>query len=95
MAHSTLHFAIGMAPACGRWLLLSFGLGVFADAPGLLKQLGAPETWFGGAWANLFLFYPLLNAMPVHGTLIGPLFIGLCFAAQYALLLAAIRRSGR
>jgi hypothetical protein len=113
MAHSTIHFAAGvalgsaialpslirswrandkLAPSFRYWLFLSYGLGVFAVIPGLLRRAGVPDGFCDGWWMNIFLFYPVINAVKSGGMITGGLAIALGFVAQYALMLAALVR---
>ena len=111
MAHSTLHFSLGMIagtaislPSLVRawrqnnrlsirfltWFLVSYGLGVYAVVPGLLRRLGLPDAFCDGSWMNAFLFYPLLNVVKPGALTSGPLTLAACFAFQYGLLLLAL-----
>lgn len=114
MAHSTFHFAAGMATgiACGTplilkawkqakgiskratlWLLTAWGMGVFAEIPGILRRLGLPDHLCDAAWMNLFFFYPLVNRIKPGGQTMGPILMAMLFACQYAVLMALILRS--
>jgi hypothetical protein len=116
MAHSALHFSIGMAAAMlvfappvisalrrrcelartvGRWIVASWALGLFAIVPSLLHAAGAPPALYGGWWMNIFFLHPLINRLDHRGYLVGAMLMGLAFAAQYAVLLAAIARAPR
>lgn len=116
MAHSALHFSLGMligsaialpavarawraggamARGIGRWLLISYALGVFAIVPSLLRWCGVPAHVTGSRWMNLFLLHPLLTRCRPGGTIPAGVAIVLCFAAPYGLLLAAIWRATR
>ncbi len=115
MAHSGLHFAIGMAagmaaaagplatawrarrplaPAARLWLLASWGLGLWAIVPGLARYAGVPDAVCDGWWMNVFVFYPTLNAaLPWKGVPMAAAALLACFAVQYGVVLAAVRRA--
>lgn len=82
----------GLSRTVGRWIAVSWALGFFAIVPSLLHAAGAPPSFYGGWWMNLFFFHPLLNRLDRGGYLVGAALMGLCFAAQYVVLLAAIVR---
>jgi hypothetical protein len=84
-----------LASPMGRWLLVSYAFGVWAIVPSLLARAGVPGSLASGPWMNLFLFHPLVRHLHPGGTIIGLFVLFLCFALQYALLLAAIRRRQR
>jgi len=77
------------------WLLFSYGLGIYATVPGILRRLGIPDAVCDGWWMNLFLLYPLINIVKPGAMTMGPLVLGFCFAAQYSLLFMAVRRLTR
>lgn len=84
-----------LAPAFARWLAWSWGGGTFAIVPSLLRYGGIPDWICGGWWMNVFLLHPLINRCLPPATLAGTAaFLGL-FAAQYALMLAALARIRR
>jgi hypothetical protein len=80
-----------LSGAALRWIGISFGLGVFAIVPNLLRRTGVPEPVCSGAWTVVFFLHPLVDRLESGGRLIGQMGILSCFAAQYILLLAAIR----
>lgn len=111
MAHSTLHFSLGMVAGSAltlpallaawrrgrplamkflRWLTLSWALGALAVVPGFLGRMGVPSHVCDAWWMNVFLFYPLLNALKKGGDTMGPIILSACFAGQYLLLLSAL-----
>lgn len=81
-----------IAPTVMRWLGISWGLGLWAIIPSLLRYAGVPESFCGGWWMNLFLFHPLLNHYGPHATIIGAVAFVAGFGFQYAVILAAIVR---
>ena len=116
MAHTALHFSIGMAVGSaatlhgvakawlargkvagpiGKWLVISYGLGVVAVIPSLLRWVGVPETITGGWWMNVFLLHPFLTRLKAGGMIPAGFAVLLCFIVPYALILAALRRQGR
>ncbi len=78
-----------------RWLVIAYGLGVYAIVPNLLRRAGVPhevcEAWF----MNIFLLSPLLNRLVQGGTIYGPFVMGSLMLSQYATLLLAVRSSHR
>ncbi len=87
-----------------RWLVIAYGLGVYAIVPNLLRRaLGGVanriavsphevcEAWF----MNIFLLSPLLNRLVQGGTIYGPFVMGSLMLSQYATLLLAVRSSHR
>jgi hypothetical protein len=78
----------------GRALLLMYLLGAFATIPHWLSHLGVPAAVCRGWWMNAFILNPAIGKMrPDGGMLIGQTLLALIYAAQYVLLLAAIRRA--
>ena len=75
-----------------RWLLWSYGLGLYAVVPNMLLRCGLPEGLFRGAWANIFLLHPILDGMGAGGMYKGAAAAAAIFAVQYLVILAAIRR---
>jgi len=80
-----------MAPWFGKRLITAYALGLFAIIPGILRFVGMPEHMCNGWWMNVFIFYPVINKLKPGGMLVGEALVILCFALQYALLLAALR----
>jgi hypothetical protein len=82
-----------LAPHLRRWLIMAYGLGVFAIVPNLLRRAGVPhelcEAWF----MNIFLFSSLLNSSIQGGTIYGPFVMGLFVVSQYLTLLWALART--
>jgi len=76
-----------LARACGRWLVLSYALGVYALIPSILGRLGVPPAVCQSEWMNLFLLHPWIRQMGPGGKAVGAAVIGTVFAAQYGLLL--------
>ena len=85
--------ALPMATTIGRWLILAYGLGLYASLPSLLRRITGGAEWSTAGWTNLFLFYPLIEKLDLPSIALGELCIALCFAAQYGLILLAIRRA--
>lgn len=78
-----------------RWLMASYGLGLWATAPAWLPSLGIPGAWCVQWWANVFLFHPLLTGLKQGGRLYGACAMAILLAAQYLVLLLAVRRAHR
>ena len=116
MAHSSLHFALGMAIANAcllpglirawrsgarlawrlrNWLLLSYGLGLCAVVPNLLRRAGLQEAFCRGGWMNVFLLHPLLDRIYAGGRILGAGSLIVLFVLQYAVLVAAVLRVAR
>lgn len=72
-----------LSPAFVWWFALSYGLGVFAVFPGLLRLVGVPDVICDGWWMNIFLLHPTLNQLRPGGMLIGEFLIVGIFAMQY------------
>ena len=84
-----------LARAFVHWVLLSYGLGLYATGPSLLRWLGVPVSISQSAAMNVFLFSPLLRRLHPGGLLIGELAIVFLVALQYGLVLLAIWRLRR
>lgn len=84
-----------VAPAVLRWMAWSWGCGLWATLPSLIRFAGVPESFCSGWWMNLFLLHPLINRWGPHATIIGGVVFVCGFAFQYAVLLAAIGRIRR
>jgi hypothetical protein len=84
---------IPISRTIGRWLLLAYGLGLYASLPSILRRLSNGADWTTGSWTNLFLFYGLIERLDAPSIALGELAIAACFGAQYALILLAIRRA--
>ncbi len=78
-----------------RFLLVSHALGIAAIAPNLLRRAGCSEAWTEHPLMNVFLLAPLLNRLARGGAIAGPALLAAALAAQYLLLLAAVRRADR
>ena len=83
-----------LSGAFGRWILLAYGLGLFAIVPNALVRLGLPASWCASPVMNVFLLHPLLDRFGRGGEFRGAALIFALFALQYVLLLEAIRRRG-
>lgn len=83
-----------LADAIGRWLLLSYGLGLYATIPGILRRLCHGAEWTTAGWTHIFLLYPLIDRLDLPSIGLGELLTAACFAAQYTMILLAIRRAG-
>ena len=114
MAHSALHFSIGVAlgsaatlhtvarewlsggklsRSIGRWILISYGLGLYAIIPSLLRWIGIPESITHGWWMNVFLLHPILTRFRAGGMIPAGFAIFFCFVIPYSVILAAILRA--
>ena len=82
-----------VAGAVARWLLLAYGIGLFATLPSILRRITSGADWATGAWTHVFLLYPLIERLDMPSIALGEFAIAACFAAQYAIILLAIRRA--
>lgn len=82
-----------LASAVTRWLLISWGAGVWAITPSLLRYAGLPETCSDSGWMNLFILHPLINQRGPHATLVGAALLVGVFIIQYTVILAAVFRA--
>lgn len=82
-----------LTPSVMRWLLTSWGAGIWAVIPSLLHYAGLPESFSGGWWMNLFMFHPLINQHGPHATIIGAALMVVTFILQYTVIVAAIIRT--
>jgi hypothetical protein len=82
-----------VAGAIGRWLLLAYGLGIYATLPNILRRMTQDSEWTTGTWTHIFLLHPLIERLDLPSMAFGELAIAACFAAQYAVILIAIRRA--
>lgn len=82
-----------VAPPLRRWLVVAYALGIYAIVPNLLRRAGLPhhlcEAWF----MNIFLFSPLFNRLIHWGAMPGQFILSMLVAAQYSVLLWALRRT--
>jgi len=82
-----------MAEPFARWIVLACAGGIYATVPSLMRGLGFPEWVVSGWWMNIFALHPLMDQLRPGGILIGEVAVAGCFAAQYLLMLVAIRRA--
>lgn len=76
-----------------RWILLSYALGIYAVLPAIVRRFSSnPDIGSSIGW-NVFLFFPLVDRLPLPSILVGELAVGSIFALQYAVMLLAIRRT--
>ena len=81
-----------LARDLGRGVLLSHALGLMAIVPNLLRRVGLPVEASEHPLMNVFFLAPLLNRALPGGSIVGPALLALLLAAQYSLLLLALRR---
>ena len=82
-----------VGPLLRRWLVVAYGLGLYAIVPNLLRRAGVAHAVCEGWLMNMFLFSPALNRLMQGGTISGPFIMGALVAAQYVILLQAVRRT--
>lgn len=83
------------ANTVGRWILASYGLGLFAAFPNLLSAIGLPHSVIHGWWMNLFLLHPLIDRFHPGGQLLGQLMVAAAFCLHYALILIGLHRASQ
>ena len=81
------------ADSIGLLILASYALGVLAIIPSFLRQMGYPEEVCASPLMNIFLLHPLFDKLFSGGMLKGEITMILAFAAQYILILWAIRKT--
>lgn len=74
----------------GKWIILSYTLGIYAAFPAILRRLGLPQSLTDGWWSNIFIFYHLIEKLHLPSIALGELLSASIFAAQYAVILFAI-----
>jgi len=84
-----------LAPPMTRWIVVSWAAGFWALIPSFLRHWGAPAGVCEGWWMNVFVFHPQLDAAVRGGAILGPAALAAVLAAQYAAVLAALRRRRR
>ncbi|MBT3294370.1 MAG: hypothetical protein HN919_17815 [Verrucomicrobia bacterium] len=84
-----------VAPLLRRWLVVAYGLGLYAIVPNLLRRAGIAHAVCEGWIMNIFLLSPMLNRLIQGGTISGPFIMSALVAAQYIILLQAVRRTAR
>lgn len=76
-----------------RWCLWSYAAGIVAVVPAIARRLiGSDPTH--PLW-NLFLFYPIIDRLPIPSIILGELVMGSILATQYAVILLAIHQSNQ
>jgi hypothetical protein len=84
-----------LAPPYRRWLLVSYGLALWAIMPALLRWLGVPDH-FCGAWGmNVFLFHPALTRLKDGGAIVGTVALLALGTAHYTIVLLGLRECRR
>ena len=81
--------------AIARWLLLAYGMGLYATLPSILRRISGDAEWATAGWTQIFLLYPLIERLNTPSIALGELAIVACFAAQYAIIILAIHRAKR
>jgi hypothetical protein len=84
-----------MAAAVSRWLLLAYGLGLYASIPSLLRRVFDGASWATASWTHIFLLYPMFDRFDLPSIALGEACIAGIFGLQYAVILLAIRRANR
>ena len=84
-----------LSPPLARLLAGSWGLGLFAIVPNILRALALPEWFCTGWWMNLFLLHPLIDRWVSGGIVIGGFLLVAALSSQYGLLLLAIHLTRR
>jgi hypothetical protein len=77
-----------------RMVLVSYLAGIFAMIPNILRMIGAPEPVYTHIAMNIFILHPLIDSIKIYGgMLIGEVLFISSVAAQYFLLLFALKIS--
>jgi hypothetical protein len=82
-----------LAAPLRRWLVVAYGLGVYAIVPNLLRRAGVAHRICESGIMNIFLLSPTLNRLMQGGSITGPFVMGFLIAVQYGVLLRAVKRS--
>ncbi|MFU8780704.1 MAG: hypothetical protein ACNA71_06730 [Kiritimatiellia bacterium] len=80
-----------MSTVIAHWCLWSYAAGIVAVIPAIARRLLGTELTHP-IW-NLFLFYPLIDRLPIPSIILGELLMGTILAAQYATILLAIHQA--
>lgn len=84
-----------LAAVTRTWLLASWGCGIAASVPSLLRYVGVPESAAANPAMNLFFLHPWINGLLPRKELLGGAAMALCLACQYGWILAAVVRAGK
>ena len=82
----------GLAALTGKMLLLSYGLGIVAVIPNLLRSAGCPEALCSNIVMNVFVLHPFIDSLKTGGRLLGELLVVSLFLLHYSTILIAILR---
>ncbi len=77
-----------LAGLIGCWILWSYMLGLYAVFPAIVRRITDADL-SRPIW-NVFLFYPLIDRLPLPSIILGDLLTGGVIALQYGLMLLAI-----
>lgn len=80
-----------LATLFGRLFIYSYGLGLYATIPSILRHIETTESLTKEWWMNIFLFYPLIEKIDGPSIVLGELLIALLFGLHYIMLLLAIK----
>ena len=78
-----------------RWLLVAYGLGLWAVVPNVLGHLGVPQEICDGWWMNAFLLHPLIDRVQDGGKLLGEVGMTMIFCTQYLVLVTSRIQPGK
>jgi hypothetical protein len=84
-----------VARQAAAWIALGAACAGWALVPSLLHFMGVPEGVRSGPWMLVFFLHPAIARLQRWTGFIGPLALAGLLAAQYTVLLAAIRRADR
>lgn len=84
-----------LAPVTRTWLLASWGSGIAAAVPSLLRYVGVPESATANPAMNLFFLHPWINGLLPRNELLGGAAMALCLTVQYGWILIAVLRAGK
>ena len=80
-----------LASGFGCLFIYSYGLGLYATIPSILRHIETTESLTKEWWMNIFLFYPLIEKIDGPSIVLGELLIALLFGLHYIMLLLAIK----
>lgn len=84
-----------LAGFMAKWIMTAYLLGFIAVIPGILGNIGLPDSFTRGWWMNGFVLHPIINRLVSGGLLLGEVIVAICSGMLYILTLAAIVRERR
>jgi hypothetical protein len=84
-----------VARQAAAWIALGAACAAWALTPSILHFMGVPEAVRSGPWTLIFFLHPAIARIQRWTGFAGPVALAGLLAAQYVVLLAAIRRADR